>query len=1193
MCKKFFTAAILAILSLPVVAQSEGEEPIITFRTNLYEEDGEVNTFTLAFGAIESDVYVDIDCGYGAEELKVGVARLEDSGEMGGSFFTGKVSKEGIVRVYGDPTKIDYFNASGSGITDIQFHKDLALQILNLEYNSLKTLNVDQFKNLQVLWLCDNPFTSATPLLIGKLEKLLILDIDQVGYVSPDFDLKNFPALMSFSAYHALTLKKADTSKCPNLVSLSLDMTAVESIDVSTNEYLSVLNVADTRVKSFDITKNARLTELYMGHSSGTINTDIKVDSVDLSGNPLLYILYAPGNNLKKLDISKNPELMTLSVPYNYIESLDVSQNPDLYSVNLSYNCFGFSTLPADNENWFEYYYQQRDIELPDYIKVGTPIDLSAKVLRPGSVTLGRAYYFEKSDPTQAFELGEEYYTYADGIVTFHKPFSKQIFIEYANSDFTQYNLRTEAFTVLSAADYGKDIKAVEFASGASTGEAVNLTVGIVGASAENPVKINVDFGDGELKSYTITEEVPAAANITGTREGYQNFAVYVPMGNYVSALSIRDINITNIQVSDLTELRSLELVNTGLYSIDLAYNANLQHLDLSGNNLKSLSLKGASMYFYKSRLTNVNISNNELATLEVDDVESLHYLDISHNKFQEFDLSDADNLVLLKASDNQFSTMLLSNSELVRYIDLSNNNLTTFEVDTVAELEYLNLSGNLFTLADMPESHNLDAEHFIYAPQQAIKIATSSPGVNLSSQYVTIGGESTQFVWKRVDGGSYVEGVDYTISNGSTKFINTKAGKVYCEIKHPAYPAFEGENVLRTTEVTPIDMPQIELASFYTVNDGDEVTLSLASSTDGTSVYFDWAGDGNVSQYTLGTTYTRFYETTKANTKVRVLVAEESDKFSVFSITGATMSSIDLSKMTDVPAITIADAGLESINLPASNKLNELNLSGNNLTSFDISKYPNLIYLSLNGNSLKSLDLSAGKELQLAYLGNNKLTSLTMNNPALWNLDVANNKFESISLTGCPNMNQIWVTSNQLSELDITPIKNSVQVLNVVDNKFRFSTLPRPTSRLNVYSYGNQAAVVGKVVDGKVDFSAEAAVGDSLTTFRWFVGEVEVDENDELVGEELYIDEEYSIVNGVTTFHLNAKFTNLVCIMTNGAYPNLVQYTDYITFDPNASGIQEVQIHTISTKDKALINNQILIRRNEKTYNALGAELK
>ena len=72
--------------------------------------------------------------------------------------------------------------------------------------------------------------------------------------------------------------------------------------------------------------------------------------------------------------------------------------------------------------------------------------------------------------------------------------------------------------------------------------------------------------------------------------------------------------------------------------------------------------------------------------------------------------------------------------------------------------------------------------------------------------------------------------GTDYTISNGSAKFINLALDSIYCEMTHPAYPDFQGANVFKTTYVHPIAYPRYELANFTTINRTDSVALSLAS---------------------------------------------------------------------------------------------------------------------------------------------------------------------------------------------------------------------------------------------------------------------------------------------------------------------------------------------------------------------------
>ena len=107
---------------------------------------------------------------------------------------------------------------------------------------------------------------------------------------------------------------------------------------------------------------------------------------------------------------------------------------------------------------------------------------------------------------------------------------------------------------------------------------------------------------------------------------------VTVPQDNYVTALEVKDLNITSIDVTELTDLRVLSLVNTGLTTIDLGRNNQLEKLNLSHNQLKTISLKGKSKSQYKSLLTNVNLSYNQLETITVDDYFTITDLDLSPN---------------------------------------------------------------------------------------------------------------------------------------------------------------------------------------------------------------------------------------------------------------------------------------------------------------------------------------------------------------------------------------------------------------------------------------------------------------------------------------------------------------------------------------------------------------------------------
>lgn len=1196
--KKFLS---LLLLLMPVVAlaQEEPYELLIEFKTSLYDEDGADNALSIALGGVTEGVYVDIDCGFGKEEFEVGVATLDSTSVINGTTYEGKVSKAGIVRIYGNPAEIDYLNASGNSISEITFHPDLNMHLLNLEHNNIGKLNLNELDELQVLYIMDNPFDVEPFNITAQLGNLAILEIGELGNIAPDFSITRFPMLMSIDAYYTRGLKSIDPSQCPLLYRLSLEMTDVETLDLSQNQNLMVLNVSDTRISTLDLSNNAELLELYCTQGSGTINTDVKLSTLDLTPLPKLEYLFCGGNNFTTLDVSQNPNLMIFSAPKNQLTSVNFENNPNLYTVNLSGNKLNFATLPAPQETWGEYYYDEADLELADNYKVGDVLDFSAQVLRAGTETNAVLVYVPKDDPTNYQTLDEGYYTYADGKVTLLQPHSCQYRLVFYNSLLNEYPLYTEPFRVKSEEDFGKDEKQISISSITGEGATVNLAIGIVGASAENPVTIHVDYGDDEeLKAIVVTDEVPTTFNAKSTRTGYGNINVYVPQDHYISALKTKNLAIGSIDLSELSELRVLSIVNADLYKLDLSYNAKLEELTVTGNaNLKSLSLKGQTPYYYKGRMQKVDLSNNALEELTYDDLYMMHFVNLSKNKFTEFDVTDADYMEEINISDNQIEFLQFNNSNNLKKVEVANNNLYYIYIPEEAPMNYLDLSGNTFAYGYMPENlWNLDDAHYIYAPQQAIQLPLSSPGIDLSAYYLSglTMGSYTTFVWKKADGTTLTRGTDYTITKGDTKFLAPIIGEqVYCELSHPDYPQFTGENVLRTSLVKVIDMPQIVLASFTTTADNEVATVALKGNKNNISIYIDWLGNGNVTQYALDANEVLYAEAyTKKGANVRVLAAEAGDNCSVFSIADASMSSFDGSGLTDAVLIGVEGAGLNSITLPASAKLTELKLSGNKFTSFDLTPYPNLVYFGFNNNLLTSFDFGTAPKLQLAFLAYNKLTEVTFNNQYLWNLDLGCNQFTQISFTGAPNIDQLWLNGNKFENIDVSYLTR-LRVLDVVDNKLTFETLAHfLDENFSVFRYGNQADIAATAVGNVVDLGVQACVGDSLTTYRWFIGKPEYDENGELQGEELYVDEEYTVFDGITTFTTTAKIEDLVCVMTNSALPNLTLYTLPLTINGGTS-IEQVTTATSESTSKELRNGVITIRSNGRCYNAYGQRMK
>lgn len=1159
----FLKTALLALLPLGAAAQEAEEQPIITLHSDAYKEIGETNKFSFLIGATEPETFIDIDFGSGKTEIELAVATIAD-GEWQGTWIPGRADAEGIIKIYGDPTKIDVLVMEGAYITDIDMPDLTNLQILNLEHNAIKQLDLTPFTKLQAIYLNDNPFSAETPLIVGAPKPdLQILEMTIMDHVSPDFNISDYPNLVVFDAYHNFGINKIDPTGCPELRTLCLELTNVETVDVSKNPKLMSFNVAETRVKSIDISKNTQLQYLMAAHASGSINTDVKLENVDLSNNPNLIFLSLSGNNLRDIDLSKNINLNTIGLRGNLLTGIDLSQNVNLYSVDLMFNDMDYATLPLPQNTWGEYFYNQRPLTVNRMQTVGTPIDLSARVLRADTETTAKVW--RKPMTGEAVELDNSKYTYADGIITFNSAISDSVYVEFSNDVFADYSLFTSPFRVKTAEEAGEPSLILSLTADYSIKE-LEIAVGLDGASAENPRKFLLDFGGESAKQeFTVTTQYPDEPNVKASVP--ENFSgkinIYMPEGDVLTAFAIDGTTLYDIDLTKATELRRLAVRNAGLYTIDLRYNRCLSDLDVSGNQLSTLDLKGIYGDYEKNVLTNLNASNNRLQTLELVSGTSLKKLNLSNNLFTEFPTTSFINLTDLDLSHNMLVGELSLTYQLnSANINVSDNPITSLKLDKFSALEHFDVSMTNLTIETLPLPADIPGE-YIYAPLRPLQLQAKAPAVNITAQNRIIDGKATDFVWKSTDGTVLVQGVDIDCVDGGTRFLKDDLGTVYCEMTNPAFP----DLTLKTTDVEVVGAPTTVVASFTTPDASAGEMILTASRT--TAVYVDWRGDGTeFTEYTVSTDMPSSYAVNSLpGATAKIYTYENPADLTVFSLYGIKLADIDASPMTGLKALAICDAGLtpEQIKMPAA-ELTELKLTGNKFTAFPYAaKYPDLYSLEIGGNEFTEFDASALSKLGWLVLSSNKLTSVKFNNPNLWSVALDGNLFESIDLNGLPAIEQLILSSNRFETINLDPVKSRLRVLSLVGNRFTFATLPRPSAmpNLSVYYYGNQAPLSVECSDGIVDLSSQAKVGDTETVYTWYLGEATLDpETNTYIGETLAEGDEYSVSNGLTTFY--ATFPEkIMCVMSNAEFPNLLLTTERLTVD--RAGIDETAIETPS----------------------------
>ena len=1128
-------------ICLPQSVMAQEEEPIITLYTNLYKTSGSSNSCTIFIGGIKDKDYIDIDYGLGTVEQEVVPATLDpETGTWSGTSITLSVTSADVIKIYGDAENIAILNLDGCYIRQTDLSKLTNLEILYMNHNELESLDLSNIHKLKWVELSDNPINKGN-LVIGDQPDLLMLEIAQTGNLDPNFKMSNYPKLKVFTCWGNPGITSLDPSQCPDLIQLSLDGTSVETLDVSHNTNLQILNISDTRIKNIDLSKNIYLREFYCKHESGSVNTDIKLTDIDVTKNVNLVRLAASGNKLTSIDVSKNTYLQHLSLTNNNLKEINLDNNVNLYQVMIANNNFGFSTLPLPKDTWEDYDYYQKNIPVQKTYAEGTVIDFSDMILREGTTTTMALYQTDETNVNPVTALDESYYSFdaTTGKVTLLKATTDSVYVAFANDAFPALTLdymplRTNKFIVKTADEYGKQTKAVTFTTSES---AINFKVGVIGASATEPKTFYVDFGNGEKVACTATsEDIPATYNVSRFRLGSGEITVYMPQDEQLSALDIENINLSSIDVSTSRSMKTLRLVNTKLPSIDLGWNRSLTSLEMTGNNFGTLSLCGVNYAYQKTLLGDINLSNNNLSSVALSDNNyTLHNVDLSNNKLTEISFKDADMMETLNLSNNQLTEVNVNYCSIMTKLDISNNNISSLVLPDDCALTELHCENNAFDFTNLPQLDGLKT--FTYAPQHEVSIPQMGPGVDLSAHQVE---GNTVYRWEN-NGATLTKGIDYTETNGKFNFAPSLIGsQLKCYMTNDKYAGL----TLVTSTFTVAAMPTNLIGSFTTTGNNTG-TLTLRSYEDNNTICIDWNGDGtDLNYYTVGTVVSTFDIETKAGANAKVYTYDADNNLMVFNIKGIKMSDMDLSGMNELIGLTVTDAGLSSITWPQSNDFTELNITGNNFTSLDLGTHsPKMAMIIAGNNKIETFDATPYNNIRVLSLYGNGLKSITLNNADLFQLDLAKNQLTSIDLSKVPSMNTLALTENQIETIDVSGL-NYLAALYLDRNKFKFSTLPIDKG-YSKYTYANQADIEVSEVDGKVDLSSEAIVNGKETVYRWFVGEPTVTDEGTLSGEELILDDEYSVVNGVTLFHI--ALNGLKCAMTNENFPNAVLYSSFV----------------------------------------------
>ncbi len=233
-----------------------------------------------------------------------------------------------------------------------------------------------------------------------------------------------------------------------------------------------------------------------------------------------------------------------------------------------------------------------------------------------------------------------------------------------------------------------------------------------------NPVgEISIAWGDDAFETY-LTTDLPFRV-VEGELKG-QTITIKAA-DNRLTMLNCNGQQVTNIDVTQAPNLRSLYCHNNLLESIALSKASKLTDLDLSNNlfaNKISITTKSHPMLeninlanneltnngtmgnfnFPATNLQYVNISNNKFVKLNFKNSNLFDALFCADNKISSIDLSTNAETTTLYAPNNEIKTLKLAESNGMKQLVAPNNKLTTLDLSGSESLQTLNVSHNALT---------------------------------------------------------------------------------------------------------------------------------------------------------------------------------------------------------------------------------------------------------------------------------------------------------------------------------------------------------------------------------------------------------------------------------------------------------------------------------------------------------------
>ena len=502
---------------------------------------------------------------------------------------------------------------------------------------------------------------------------------------------------------------------------------------------------------------------------------------------------------------------------------------------------------------------------------------------------------------------------------------------------------------------------------------------------------------------------------ITQTEFVYQgNETILEPYGAYYSSNTVydssgsrvydEDVYVSDDYVAIINEtnfpdanFRSWLLENFPGYIHDGHVN-NWGVFNLSGKNISNL--KGIE---YFTNLSSLNISNNNLTSVDLSHNTNLEDLYCSNNQLTALNLTNLSNLEILDCSNNKLTTLSVSGKSYLKTLNCSNNTLLTTLNCYRCDLTTLNVTGctalkelrcyenaNLTAitgLANCTAITGLDCEDCAI---------NDLSGVNSMSNIATLLARNNKLTTLTVTGKSKLTNLRV---NGNTTLTTLQCYN----------------NALTTLNVTGCTALK-DLRCYYNAN-----LTAITGLADCKAITYLDCEDCAITSLPGVNNMTNIATLLARNNKLTTLSMDYKTNLTRIRVSGNTLltdlvcieminlETLDVTNCTALKSLECYRGGLESITgLGTCTALTLLDCSDsyiNNLSG--LANLTNLKTLYCESNRLTSLNVQGLSKLETLYCNNNQLTTL--------------------SVQGCTALTKLYCYRNNISGSGMTTLVNSL----------------------------------------------------------------------------------------------------------------------------------------------------------------------